>query len=295
MIRVVNLSPAIDITYELPKVELGESQRIERVIRVPGGKGVNVARIIHAGGRPVQLLLPLGGESGAWIESELCKQLINLRKLDIVAESRSCVTVVATETTVLNEPPAEIAESEYEELLKLLAERSQTTVLSGSLPGNLSEEQITQLFQTLRDSSENLIVDTSGTALIAAAAAGADMLKPNRVEAIDATAASDPQLAAKQLIELGAGAVLLSDGENGAALVREGKMLRAKSRHVSGNPTGAGDAMVAIVAVAAAEGSNDEMLLRRAVAAGSLAVVERVAGIINWDLLEGIATKVEVR
>lgn len=294
MIRVVNLSPAIDITYELPSVTLGESLRVQRVIKAAGGKGVNVARVISAGGYPVQLVLPLGGEAGAWIEKQLAQHSIALKKVPIEAETRSCVAVVAEGTTVLNEPAAAITASEFEDLLKLLSEHSSTTVLSGSLPASLSEQQITRLLSTLRKSSEQLIVDTSGPGLMLAAAAGADLLKPNRAEAMAATGAATPELAAKQLIEKGAHAVLLSDGEKGAALISETRTLRAKTVSVSGNPTGAGDAMVALAAIAMASGSSDESLLKNAVAAGSLAVAEPIAGVIDWGRLEKTAAEVEV-
>lgn len=294
MIRVVSLSPAIDITYELPEVRLGESLRVSRVFKTPGGKGINVARILHSGGHPVQLVVTLGGQSGYWIERELLRQQLTVTRLAIEAETRSCVAVITTQATVLNEPAAEITDSEVGMLLALLEKPSQTSVLSGSLPPNLTEQQIAKIVHALRASSGQLIVDTTGPGLLIAASAGADLLKPNREEAVAATKASSAEMGAVQLIELGAKGVLLSNGAEGAELIRKGTRLRASTRITSGNATGAGDAMVAMAAVALSEGASDEILLRNAVAGGSLAVTEQIAGVIDWGQIEVTAAEVEV-
>lgn len=294
MIRVVSLSPAIDITYELPEVRLGESLRVSRVFKTPGGKGINVARILHSGGHPVQLVVTLGGQSGYWIERELLRQQLTVTRLAIEAETRSCVAVITTQATVLNEPAAEITESEVGMLLALLEKPSQTSVLSGSLPPNLTEQQIAKIVHALRASSGQLIVDTTGPGLLIAASAGADLLKPNHEEAVAATKASSAEMGAVQLIELGAKGVLLSNGAEGAELIRKGTRLRASTRITSGNATGAGDAMVAMAAVALSEGASDEILLRNAVAGGSLAVTEQIAGVIDWGQIEVTAAEVEV-
>ena len=294
MIRVVNLSPAIDVTYQMARLVPGESLRVERVMRTPGGKGVNVARVISAGGQEVELVVPLGGKSGDWLRSELAQTKIQVREIPIANETRTCVVVSAAETTVLNEPAAEISESEFAGLLELCSRTSSTSVLSGSLPKNLSRNQIAQLIGSLRQSSDHLIVDTSGAGLLLAAELGADLIKPNRQEAMQATDTDSPELAVAELLALGAKAVLLSDGEDGALLARSSGVLRAKAPVQSGNPTGAGDAMVAVAAIGMQQGQHDRQLLEQSVAAGALAVTESVAGVINWSRLDGIAQQVEI-
>ncbi|MCQ0010821.1 PfkB family carbohydrate kinase [Actinomadura madurae] len=53
MILTVTLNAAIDDTYEVPGARFGEVNRVETVHRRPGGKGVNVARVLHGLGREV--------------------------------------------------------------------------------------------------------------------------------------------------------------------------------------------------------------------------------------------------
>ena len=142
MIRVVNLSPAIDVTYQLPNLKPGQALRVEKVLRVPGGKGVNVARVVHAGNHKVKLVLPLGGSAGKWIADQLNLLGIEIEAVPISAETRTCVAVVAEEVTVLNEPAAAISEAEFAELVRLLSEEVEVSVLSGSLPSILSSSRV---------------------------------------------------------------------------------------------------------------------------------------------------------
>ncbi len=295
MIRVVNLSPAIDVTYQLPKLELGSALRVQKVLRVPGGKGVNVARVIHAGNHNVKIVLPLGGSAGKWIADELNELGIEIEAVAINAETRTCVAVVAEEVTVLNEPAAAITVSEFSQLVNLLAEEVEVSVLSGSLPRSLSASQLDSLFSTLRKSSKFLIVDTSGNALVQAASHGPDLVKPNKEELLAATGETDLIAATQLLLNKGVKAVLVSDGEGVARLVRVDSSLSAAPIKVSGNPTGAGDAMVALAAISLAAGKSDAELLATSVAAGSLAVEEAVAGAIDWSKLAGLAASIEVR
>lgn len=295
MIRVVNLSPAIDVTYQLPNLKPGQALRVEKVLRVPGGKGVNVARVVHAGNHKVKLVLPLGGSAGKWIADQLDHLGIEIEAVAISAETRTCVAVVAEEVTVLNEPAAAISEAEFAELVRLLSEEVEVSVLSGSLPSNLSSSQLDALFAALRQSSKFLIIDTSGKALVQACSHKPDLLKPNKEELLAATGETDLQLAVRSLLDQGAKAVLVSDGEGVARLVRNDSSLSATPKRTAGNPTGAGDAMVALAAVSLLEGRSDAELLATSVAAGSLAVEQAVAGVIDWSKLADLAASIEVR
>jgi 1-phosphofructokinase family hexose kinase len=265
------------------------------VLRVPGGKGVNVARVIHAGNHKVKLVLTLGGSAGNWIADELNQLGIEIEAVAINAETRTCVAVVAEEVTVLNEPAAAITESEFTQLVNLLGEEVEVSVLSGSLPSSLSASQLDSLFSALRKSSKILIVDTSGNALVQAASHGPDLVKPNREELLAATGETDLIAAIQILLNRGVKAVLVSDGEAVAKLMRADFSLSATPIKVSGNPTGAGDAMVALAAISLAAGKSDAELLATAVAAGSLAVMQALAGEIDWSKLAGLAASIEVR
>ena len=65
MIVVIALNPALDITHHVHGVDWAGVNRPARVQAVPGGKGVNVARTLHALGADVLMLGMVGGGTGA--------------------------------------------------------------------------------------------------------------------------------------------------------------------------------------------------------------------------------------
>jgi tagatose 6-phosphate kinase len=102
------------------------------------------------------------------------------------------------------------------------------------------------------------------------------------------------ELGAAHLLSLGAKRVLVSLVELGAKLFTNQKVLSVRVSKVEGNPTGAGDAMVAAASWSLDQGLTDSQLLQIAAAAGSLAVLEAVAGQINWEKLANLANTLEV-
>ena len=132
------------------------------------------------------------------------------------------------------------------------------------------------------------IIDTSGAGLLAAASAGATVLKPNRQELAEATGLGDPLAGARHLLALGAGLVLLSLGEEGMVALAASDPERLHSarlpRVLRGNPTGAGDAAVAAAAVAYATGQHRiDQVLRAATAWSAAAVLMPLAGDISAE------------
>jgi 1-phosphofructokinase family hexose kinase len=293
VIRVINLSPAIDVTYVIKELVPGQSHRVQKIYKSPGGKGVNVARLIHSSGSEVELVVPLGGDSGNWIQDALSKTGLGLKTIKISAQTRTCVSVSDRHATVFNEPAALLTTSEFSEILKVATQPVETTVISGSFPNGLSENEISSLFQISRTASKNLVIDTSGTALSLAAKAGADLLKPNLEEALDATRMGTGVQAARELQRLGAKAVLLSLGEKGLSLFGS-ENLSAKGQSITGNPTGAGDAVTAMAALGLTANQPAREWLSFAAAAGQLAVAEPTAGVIAWEKLPGAIEEIQI-
>jgi tagatose 6-phosphate kinase len=53
MIVTVTLNPALDLTYAVDALVPHGTHRVATVAERPGGKGLNVARVLHALGEPV--------------------------------------------------------------------------------------------------------------------------------------------------------------------------------------------------------------------------------------------------
>ncbi|QMU96850.1 1-phosphofructokinase family hexose kinase [Microbacterium esteraromaticum] len=179
------------------------------------------------------------------------------------------------------------------------AERARVLVISGSLPPGTPDDALPSLIRLGLEAGATVIADTSGPALLAAAEAGASVLKPNEHELRDATGLDDPIDGARELVRRGARLVLLSLGADGMLAVSPAasgglSVLHARlDRSLAGNPTGAGDAGVAACAVLMDAGIHEPaQILRRATAWSAAAVLMPLAGEIHptWPDLEAALT-----
>jgi tagatose 6-phosphate kinase len=90
--------------------------------------------------------------------------------------------------------------------------------------------------------------------------------------------------AARELTAAGAGAAVVSLGPRGLlAVTPDGAWLSAPAARAAGNPTGAGDAVVAGLALGLSLGSRWQERLRACAALGAAAVVAPAAGDISLD------------
>ena len=88
-------------------------------------------------------------------------------------------------------------------------------VISGSLPPGLEPDTVAALVAELIAAGVAVVVDTSGPGLMAAARAGATVLKPNRDELAAVTGVTDPVAGARALLDAGARLVVVSLGAEG--------------------------------------------------------------------------------
>lgn len=71
MIYTVTLNPALDKTVEIPGIALDTVNRITEMRTDPGGKGINVSKVIAKLGGESRAVGILGGESGRALEKLL--------------------------------------------------------------------------------------------------------------------------------------------------------------------------------------------------------------------------------
>lgn len=226
---------------------------------VPSGKGVNVSRVVAANGRSTVAVLPVGGHDGDHLVEALTTDGIALRIVRIRGRIRSNVTVLEPDGTAtkLNEPGPAIDADEAGRLIDAALEAAAGTgwlVGSGSLPPGAPTGLYADLVRRvarLRDSGPAVAIDVTGEELLAAAAAGAALVKPNTAELAEVAGTGlhtvdDVVRAAADLRRLGAGAVLASMGSDGAVLVAEHGTWFAHA-DVRGfvSPIGAGDTLLA--------------------------------------------------
>jgi len=289
VIVTVTLNVALDVTYPVPTLEVGGSHVVGTPHARAGGKGVNVARVLHQHGCPVLATGLVGGPTGADVRDDLAAAGVAHDFAEVAGPSRRTVTVVAADSgdaTAFNEPGPEVSAAEWgafvRHLESLLAEAS-VVVLSGSLPGVpvYAYRELTRLAQR---HGTAVVLDATQVALLAALEAGPDIVKPNASELAATTGLTSPVEGAGQLRDRGARAVVASLGVDGLLAHTPDGLWRASiPERLAGNPTGAGDACVAALAAGIAEGWAWPQRLRTAVAWSAAAVVAPHAGTVDPD------------
>jgi tagatose 6-phosphate kinase len=285
MIVTVTPNLALDVTYEVAELRPGVTNRVQTVHARAGGKGVNVARVLRSLGHDVLVLGLAGGPTGDAVRMDLEASGLAHDLAPAAGETRRTVTVVAGgEATMLSEPGPAVGPREWAALEARVPD-ADVLVLSGSLPPGVDGEAVARLTARLSARGIPVIVDTSGEALLRAAPY-AWAVKPNAEELAETTGTDDPVAGARML---GAPAVVVSLGADGLLAVTAGGVHRAPPpRRVSGNPTGAGDAVVAALAAGlVADGAVSwPRLLADAAALSAAAVLAPVAGSFDRSAYE---------
>ena len=288
MILTVTPNVALDITYQVDQLIPGSSHRVREVAERAGGKGVNVARVLHALGHDTMVLGFVGGATAATITTDLGRAGLAHELIPVEGPTRRSVAVVDAsnaEATLFNEAGPQVPAANWDDLEAMVSARlpeATALVVSGSLPPGANVDTCGRLVRLAAAHRVVVLVDTVGEALLQAAAAGADILKPNSSELLDTTGLSDVAAAATELRRRGAKAVVVSRGEAGlTAFTSDGAWRAAAPSPVAGNPTGAGDAAGAALVAGAVGGTPWPDRLRDAVALSAAAVRQPTAGSVD--------------
>jgi 1-phosphofructokinase family hexose kinase len=291
VIGVVCLNPALDITHHVDAPDWAGVNRPSAVHARPGGKGLNVARTLHALGADVLVLGLAGGLTGAGVQAALAGLGVPASWTRISGETRRTFTVVDRETggsALFNEPGPPVSDGEFADYgvrYKEALDGCAAVVLSGSLPPGLPEDSYAYLIGLAAAAGVPVVLDAHGTALRHGAAAGPAIVKPNLAELTAMTGQplgpGRPAVAAAagQLRGAGAQAVVASLGADGLhAVTAAGSWWAVPPGPVAGNPTGAGDAVSAALAHGLVLGRPWAEMLRHAVALGTATAAAPVAG-----------------
>lgn len=295
MIITVTLNPALDKTLEVPSFAQGRRHRSIDQVTMPGGKGINVARVIKRLGQPVIATGLAGGATGTRILEALSDEAILNSFVRIREDSRTNTAVFDPTTgshTEINERGPAVTASEldlFREKLLYLAKGASMCVFAGSLPRGVEPDVYAELIREVKRLGVMAMVDTDGEPLRLAMRAEPDVVSPNELEAEELVGQEfngedDRAQALIEMIRLGAGEAIMTvrDGcyanviEEGHAMYRVCvREQEARSR------IGSGDAFLAGYVAARYSGRSAVECLRYGVACGAESIQHFGAGVVD--------------
>lgn len=281
---VVALNPSIDAEWRVDGLRPEEKNSVLGERRWAGGKGVNVARWLkHHGAQPM-LVLPLGGASGGELAADLRRWNMACRVIRIRESTRVNVIVTTRAQGQMRFNPLgpKLSRAEWARIRAAVQAAMKTAsclILSGSLPRGLPIDAYARLIRLARTYRVPVLLDCDGPALAAAVSAGPFLVKPNEYELAGWLAATRQKAGlrrgASAMSKSTGGWVLVSRGAKPALLanVSEGFSLLLRPAQVKPrNTVGAGDALLAAVALSIGQGESPAQWLRTGLQAGAVAV-----------------------
>ncbi|MEU1825599.1 MULTISPECIES: 1-phosphofructokinase family hexose kinase [Streptomyces] len=303
MILTVTLNAALDLTYRVPRLLPHTSHRVRHSAERPGGKGVNVARVLAALGHETVVTGFAGGATGDTLRRLLAESTGPLTDalVPITGATRRTVAVVDDATgdaTQLNEAGPDVTPAEwaaFDDRYGQLLRDADAVALCGSLPPGVPVGAYAHLIRQARARHVPVLLDTSGEPLRRGIAARPDVVKPNAAELAALTGSTDPLPAALDARRRGAHAVAASLGPDGMlAITPDGTWRATPPAPLRGNPTGAGDSAVAGLLSALTEGLPWPDRLIRAVSLSAATVRAPGAGEFDAGAYEELRTAVRV-
>ncbi|MGX7013515.1 hexose kinase [Vagococcus silagei] len=296
MVLAITLNPSLDISYPIETLKINDVNRCQTVSKTAGGKGLNVARVIHQMDGSVVATGFLGGNIGKYIEDQLTEQEIQHQFQHINGETRNCIAILhdqGQQTEVLEGGPTLSVEDleKLKALLEDLVGAHDVVTISGSLSKGLPEDSYVQLIEQLNAKNKKVILDSSGGSLKAVLNSNVKpyAIKPNltEIEELTGVAVSLEDLTGLKSLLLGEQfmaipLIVISLGADGA-FVKSGKQFyRVTIPKINVvNPVGSGDSTVAGLALALEKQASLEEILKTAMALGLLNTMEQKTGFVN--------------
>ncbi|MGO5436244.1 tagatose-6-phosphate kinase [Enterococcus cecorum] len=307
MILTITLNPSVDIAYQLDTFHLDTVNRVEKVQKTAGGKGLNVTRVLKQVGEDVIATGFIGGEIGSYVKKQLTRNDIKNSFVEIGNETRNCIAVLhdGQQTEILEQGPT-IQKHEalnFIEHLEIILNNVEVVVISGSLPKGLASNYYVEIVELCKQCDVAVVLDCSGEALkkVLESQQKPTVIKPNTEELsqlIGKNITDDIQelksVLSGQLFQ-GIEWIVVSLGAKGAFAKHNDKFYRVKIPKINVvNPVGSGDSTVAGIAASLAHALPDVGLLKNANVLGMLNAQEEQTGYVNLEHSEVLYSQIEV-
>lgn len=253
MIYTITLNPSIDYVVQVNQLNLGELNKMENEMKLPGGKGINVSQVLHGLDYDTTALGFLGGFTGNFIADALDNKSIRSNFTLIKDDTRINIKLKSGTETEINGCGPEILPHEAENLLRQIENvtSQDTIILSGSIPPSLNNDFHQQMIKRIVASDAVFVIDTTGDILKSALPYRPLLVKPNKdelAELFEVTLSNQNDIIhyGKRLLGLGAEHAIVSMGAEGALLFTDNGIFHGSTPAGQvKNSVGSGDAMIA--------------------------------------------------
>ncbi len=305
-IVTVTLNPAIDRVIVVEKLTVGAHQHGQTVLRVPGGKGVNVSHALAAMKTPTTATGFLGADNRVDFLPLLSNPLITDRFVSMPGRTRENITLADPEgtDTHIRDRGLAVDDKALDQMCDVLAELSNSqsiVAFSGSIPPGMNGEAFARLVGVCVSGGARVAVDSSGEAIRAIRDKKLWLLAPNELELVQLLdrniTTRDEQLTAARSLLKRVEMVLLSCGKQGAYLLSKNRTYHACAPLPNDwvrNTVGCGDVLLAafLGGIWGGQSPREALVLAIATAAASAAHPATA----TWDdyVLEELLPQVEV-
>lgn len=307
MIRTLTLNPALDKTVVIPNFHTDTVNRIDSLRLDPGGKGINVSKVIQKLGGESHATALLGGSTGDLIFSMLAQQGIQVDSVRMPGQTRTNLKIidpVLKTNTDINEPGVSLTANQWDDVFAHFI--SQVTaddivVLAGSVPAGAPADIYARCIRACREIGARTFLDADGPLLATGIAAGPYLIKPNldelrRVVRQPLESLEEIKAAGLALLAQGVQKVMVSMGEKGALYITADACLYAPALSVPvGSTVGAGDSVVAALAIAEEKAMSPGETLALATATGAANVMCSGTQAADLQQIEALLPLVQYR
>jgi 1-phosphofructokinase family hexose kinase len=285
MIGTITLNPSIDQNLIVRHLVKDDANRATQIFRTPGGKGVNVSKVVKELGGQTRAYVMAGGLEGEQWKKLTRKLRIDFDVFPVKGDTR--VNTVLTDLedhsqTRISAPGPRLSKAEIDLFLKRLLRvkpKPFLWALGGSLPEGTPASTYQKIILALQKNGVPCVLDTDNEALRLGIRARPFMIKPNeheiqRLVNRSLKSIDDYLSVSKKLVQKGVKVVIVSLGRKGALFVTAEKAFLVSTPQVPvRSKVGAGDSLIGGFALGLQRKMSLEEAARLGVAASTSAVM----------------------
>ena len=277
MIYTVTLNPSIDYVMKVDTFQEGTVNRAQEVMYYPGGKGINVSRVLKRLGVPTTALGFTAGFTGEFIKEKMLEEDIRERFVEVAGKTRINVKLKADLETEINGTGPTVNKEGMELFLRQFAtiREGDVVVLAGSIPDTMKPSIYEDLVKKCSLKNVKVVIDTGGKTLKDLLAYKPFLIKPNHHElgelfGVEIKDRYEAIKYAAEIHKIGVENIIVSLAGEGALLYSsEGVFVAKAPKGEVKNSVGAGDSLVAGFLAGYSIIGNVKEALQYGVSAGS--------------------------